>query len=84
MPQIIETKLERMQMMKSNDFEVHSIGTTEELRLSRALAREIEAVLEQPVTPGQWYADAIPYSVLNRYYDLRALYQRQMEEGVDL
>jgi hypothetical protein len=77
MPQIIETKLERMQMMKSNDFEVHSIGTTEELRLSRALAREIEAVLEH-------YGKVIPNSVLNRYYDLRALYQRQMEEGVDL
>jgi hypothetical protein len=66
-----------MQMMKSNDFEVHSIGTTEELRLSRALAREIEAVLEQ-------YGKVIPNSVLNRYYDLRALYQRQIEEGVDL
>ena len=65
-------------MMKRNfDFEVHSIGTTEELRLSRALAREIESVLEQ-------YGKVIPNSVLNRYYDLRALYQRQMEEGVDL
>jgi len=64
-------------MMKSNDFEVHSIGTTEELRLSRALAREIEAVVEQ-------YGEVVPKSVLNRYYDLRAFYQRQIEEGVDL
>jgi hypothetical protein len=64
-------------MMKSNDFEVHSIGTTEELRLSRALAREIEAVVEQ-------YGEVVPKSVLNRYYDLRAFYQQQIEEGVDL
>ena len=30
-----------------SDFEVHPIGTTEEIRLSRALAREIQQITEQ-------------------------------------
>ena len=57
--------------MKS-DFEVHDIGTYQEIKLSRALARAIEANLH--LVP-------IPNEILQAYLDLKTLYQRQIEEG---
>jgi len=55
----------------TNDFEVHNIGTFQELKLSRALARAIDKNI-----------DSIPDEVLQAYFELRSLYQRQIEEGV--
>lgn len=58
-----------------NDFEVHQIGTANELRLSRALAREIDQVLSQ-------YGQVIPHSVLQAYYKLKEHYDMQISEGM--
>jgi len=55
----------------TNDFEVHNIGTFQELKLSRALARANDKNI-----------DSIPDEVLQEYFELRSLYQRQIEEGV--
>lgn len=54
------------------DFEVHPIGTATEIKLSRALANEIEQITQQ-------YGNVVPHSVLQKYYELRSYYQKQME-----
>ena len=55
-----------------SDFEVHARGTATELRLSRALANEIEQVLTQ-------YGNVVPDNVLKAYYALRNEYARQLQ-----
>ena len=55
-----------------NDFEVHQIGTTEELRLSRDLSREIEQVLHQ-------FGDVLPSNVRLAYNRLYAHYAKQIQ-----
>lgn len=55
-----------------SDFETHSIGTTKELNLSRALAREIEQTMQQ-------YGNVIPENVLRAYMALRQHYDLQIQ-----
>lgn len=57
----------------NNDFEVHNIGTYQEVKLSRALAMAIENNLN--TTP-------IPSEILQAYLELRQLYAKQIEEGI--
>ena len=54
------------------DFEVHPIGTTREIKLSRDLAREIEQVTQQ-------YGNVIPNNVMQAYLKLVEYYARQIE-----
>ena len=61
--------------MSNGDFEVHPIGTSRELFLSRALAREIDQVLRQ-------YGNVVPENVLNAYLKLKELYAIQIESGM--
>lgn len=58
-----------------SDFEVHPIGTTREIQLSRDLAREIEQVTRQ-------YGNVVPENVLNAYYKLKEYYALQNESGL--
>ena len=51
------------------DFEVHSIGTAEEIRLSRDLARSIYDLEQQ-------YKGIIPQSVLQAYEALTVHYKK--------
>lgn len=55
-----------------SDFEVHPIGTTREIKLSRDLAREIEQVTRQ-------YGNVVPENVLNAYYKLKEYYALQIQ-----
>ena len=61
--------------MSNRDFEVHPRGTSRELFLSRALAREIDQVLRQ-------YGNVVPENVLNAYLELKELYAIQIETGM--
>lgn len=56
------------------DFEVHKLTTFDEIRLSRALANEIKASEEQGVR--------LPVNILEAMANLQALYQRQIEMGI--
>jgi hypothetical protein len=56
-----------------NDFEVHNIGTFQEIKLSRELANAIEKHLNN--TP-------LPSEILQAYLELRQLYSKQNEEGI--
>jgi hypothetical protein len=57
----------------SKDFEVHPIGTTEEIRLSRQLSSAIEQITNQ-------YGDGIvPNSVFKAYKELTDYYAVQIE-----
>lgn len=58
-----------------SDFEVHPIGTTTEIRLSRELARSIEQLMEQ-YGPG-----IIPESIRQAYNRLYEVYIRQTQNG---
>lgn len=55
------------------DFETHPRGTAKELELSRALANEIRAIIEQ-------YGNVIPDNVLKAYNRLKELYNFQLEQ----
>lgn len=55
-----------------NDFETHPIGTAQEIKLSRDLARAIEQVIDQ-------YGQVVPRSVVVHYNRLLEHYQKQME-----
>lgn len=57
-----------------SDFEVHAIGTTKEIQLSRALAREIEQSIKQ-------FGIVVPHSVMSAYTKLNEHYQWQIEQG---
>ena len=59
----------------SGNFEVRPLGNTEEIRLSRALARAIENNLNQ-------YGQVIPQDVYNAYVKLKEHYQWQIDNGV--
>lgn len=52
------------------DFETHPRGTTTEIQLSRALAREIDQVTRQ-------YGDVVPQNVLNAFFKLKEHYALQ-------
>ena len=58
--------------MQDNDFEVHPRGTSEELRLSRELATEIQQSLDQ-------YGQVVPNNVLQAYKRLYGQYIRQTQ-----
>ena len=59
-------------MTKRNfDFEVHNVLTYQEVKLSRALARAVHDNINQ-----------VPDEVTKAYLALKALYQKQIEEGV--
>jgi hypothetical protein len=58
-----------------SDFEVHPIGTTEEIRLSRALAREIQQITEQ-------YGGVVPHNVMTAYNKLYECYIKHIKEEV--
>lgn len=53
------------------DFEVHPIGTAEELRLSRALANSIDEIVKQ-------YGKVIPNDVYQQYLKLKECYEKQL------
>lgn len=55
------------------DFEVHPRGTTEEIRLSRALANEIEQTLQQ-------WGEVVPSNVRLAYDRLFAHYMKQIQD----
>jgi len=57
-----------------SDFEVHAIGTTKEIQLSRALAREIARITEQ-------FGSVIPESVMAAYDKLAQHYLWQIDQG---
>lgn len=59
----------------TTDFEVHSIGTTTEIRLSRALAREIDQVLQS-------YGQVVPHGVYKAFLELKKHYDWQIENGM--
>ena len=54
------------------DFEVHPRGTAEEIKLSRALAKEIEQITHQ-------YGGVVPHNVMLAYNRLLAHYTKQIE-----
>ena len=57
----------------SKDFEVHPIGTANEIKLSRQLSSEIEQITQQ-------YGDGIvPNSVFKAYKELIDYYAMQIE-----
>ena len=56
----------------SNDFEVHAIGTSTELRLSRDLSREIEQTLHQ-------FGEVLPSNVRLAYNRLNEHYTKQIQ-----
>jgi len=57
--------------MATSDFEVHEIGTTTELRLSRALCDAIEALQRQ-------YPNTVPAAILRAYEPLRQHHQHML------
>lgn len=57
------------------DFETHPRGTTTEIQLSRALAREIDQVTRQ-------YGRVIPENVLNAFLRLKEHYALQQESNL--
>lgn len=54
------------------DFETHPRGTHAEIVASRALAREIQEVVEQ-------YGNVIPHGVMEAYKKLNDIYVKQLE-----
>jgi len=56
-----------------NDFEVHNIGTFQEIKLSRELANAIEKHLNNTLLPSE---------ILQAYLELRQLYNKQIQEGI--
>ena len=56
--------------------EIHPEGTATEIKLSRALAREIAQVTEQ-------YGGVVPHNVMQAYHKLREHYNLQIQaEGL--
>jgi len=55
-----------------NDFETHPVGTAEEIKLSRDLARAVEQIIAQ-------YGLVVPNSVVASYNKLLKHYEKQME-----
>jgi hypothetical protein len=53
------------------DFEAHPRGTAEEIKLSRALAREIDQIM--------YHGTVLPDNVVMAYNRLYAWYQKQKE-----
>lgn len=58
-----------------SDFETHPRGTTTEIRLSRALAREIDQVTRQ-------YGTVVPENVWNAFLKLKECYALQQESDL--
>lgn len=56
-----------------SDFEVHPIGTAEEIRLSRILANAINE------EGSQWGMGLFPFAVMKAYRELEQHYMKQME-----
>ena len=56
----------------THDFETHPIGTAEEIKLSRDLARAVDQIIKQ-------YGLVVPNSVVAPYNRLLEHYQKQME-----
>ena len=52
------------------DFETHPRGTTTEIQLSRALAREIDQITRQ-------YGNVVPENVMNAFLKLKEYYALQ-------
>lgn len=55
-----------------SDFEVHPIGTSREIKLSRELAKSIDEAITQ-------YGKVVPHDVLQAYLKLREFYAKQIE-----
>jgi hypothetical protein len=55
-----------------HDFETHPLGTAQEIKLSRDLARAVDQVIKQ-------YGLVVPQSVVVPYNRLLEHYQKQME-----
>jgi hypothetical protein len=61
-----------MDKRMTHDFETHPVGTAEEIKLSRDLARAIEQIIAQ-------YGLVVPNSVVTPYNSLLKHYKKQME-----
>ena len=57
-----------------NDFETHPLGTREEIKLSRDLARAVDQVIKQ-------YGLIVPQSVIVPYNKLLEHYKKEMDYG---
>lgn len=57
------------------DFETHPRGTANEIRASRALAREIEKQMQEDPT-------IIPVGIMNAYLKLFKEYSRQIQSEI--
>ena len=55
-----------------SDFETHPNGTRFEISASRALAKEIDLLINQ-------YGAVVPQTVLERFNELMEVYKKQME-----
>ena len=56
----------------THDYETHPVGTAEEIKLSRDLARAVDQIIKQ-------YGLVVPNSVVAPYNRLLEHYQKQME-----
>jgi hypothetical protein len=56
----------------THDFETHPVGTAQEIKLSRDLARAVDEIIKQ-------YGLVVPNSVVAPYNRLLEHYQKQME-----
>jgi len=62
--------------MNMKDFEVHEIGAAMEIKLARALAKEITNVLEQ-------YGNVIPQSVIKAHKQLTDYQKIMLEREIE-
>ena len=60
--------------MRQDDFEVHSIGTANEIRLSRELCNQIKQCVSQ------WGVGIIPHNVFHAYQNLMDHHDKFLEK----
>ena len=64
-----------------NDFEVHPIGTADEIKLSRELANAIAKQIDREDNPNKysWNATKLPSEIREIYYRLYKQYQTDIQ-----
>ena len=62
------------------DFEIHPIGTANEIKLSRELANTIATQIDKEDNPhSSWDATKLPVEIRKVYYRLYKLYQTDIQ-----